>query len=279
MGKSAEADALGDRVKVMEREAEAEPVGRGGPFAIRLDGHAFSKWTRGFAKPLDARLVAVMAGTAEDLLREFPDASAAFTESDEITLVFRAPPTDHHAVPYNGRVQKLCSLTAGFASARFNARAAAAAAASAFGDGEEELAERCRAGRAYFDSRVIRCRGERDAADAVWWRFRHDTFRNGVNGLAQSVFGGKRLHGVPLGKVIEMLRERGVTLDEQPPELLYGTFAKRERYTRAGVDPRTGEEREAERTRVRSFVFPQFGDLTEDERTRFLLARVWPEQL
>lgn len=59
------------------------------PYMIRLDGHAFSKWTRPFRNPIDPILQDVMVCTAADMLHEF-GASHVYTQSDEITLVFPA---------------------------------------------------------------------------------------------------------------------------------------------------------------------------------------------
>ena len=90
------------------------------PVVVRLDGHCFSTFTRGFDRPYDLRIHRAMVGTATDLLERF-GAVTAYTESDEISLVFR-PHTDAapSALPFNGRVQKLVSVFAGYASARFN---------------------------------------------------------------------------------------------------------------------------------------------------------------
>ncbi|KAJ6576709.1 tRNAHis guanylyltransferase-domain-containing protein [Mycena vulgaris] len=47
------------------------------PALIRIDGHGFSKFTKGFDKPFDERIHTAMAQTAEDLLAYFFDASLA----------------------------------------------------------------------------------------------------------------------------------------------------------------------------------------------------------
>ena len=57
------------------------------PFIIRLDGHKFSKFTKGFRKPFDVRLHRAMVRSACDVLSELRP-TVAYTQSDEITFVF-----------------------------------------------------------------------------------------------------------------------------------------------------------------------------------------------
>lgn len=62
-----------------------------------------------------------MHATAADLLVYF-GACSAYTQSDEITLLFPAPAEvegKREPIVFNGKVQKLVSLGAGYASARF----------------------------------------------------------------------------------------------------------------------------------------------------------------
>ena len=56
--------------------------------------------------------------TAIDLFSEYHP-MAVYTFSDEITLAF-VPPKEVSQHPHGGRIQKLISCSAGFASARFN---------------------------------------------------------------------------------------------------------------------------------------------------------------
>ena len=73
-----------------------------------------------------------MALATADLVNYF-NCPTGFTQSDEITLVFPAAVTSEDieleenetnrqpkSMPYNGRLQKITSLAAGYCSARFN---------------------------------------------------------------------------------------------------------------------------------------------------------------
>ena len=66
--------------------------------------------------------------------------------------------------------------------------------------------------------------------------------------------------------------ERGVDWADEPAFFRFGAFVKKERYERAGFNPKTKLEVTAQRTRAaaRSFAF-------EPETARgYLLARHWP---
>ena len=266
---SSSKDPLGDRIKHLERASEGAPVGREQPFVLRLDGHKFSKWTRGMRRPLDPRMVRTMVRVCEDLLGEYGDAMTAFTESDEITLLFRAPRHEHGSVCYGGRKQKLCSLAAAFATARFNLHIRQEGFSEAAGD-PPRLVARVEEAAAYFDCRVIECESATDAYGAVWWRYRCDTFRNGVNALAQSRYPHRELLGLPLKKVIAKLGDDGVRLEDQRSELLYGTFTKREQYEKPGDRGQLPVLRS--RVVSRSFCL---GELPEEERKRMMLDKYW----
>ena len=120
---------LGERMK----EYEAQPFEHidghyvlpcdGRPVMARIDGHCFSKFTKGFKKPFDEKFSQAMVQTACDLLQEFK-ACTAYTQSDEITLIFipvkNEETSEWREWPFRGRVVKMCSLLASYASTRFN---------------------------------------------------------------------------------------------------------------------------------------------------------------
>jgi len=115
----AESLSLGDRMKQYEAEMQRY-LDRSLPFLVRLDGHGFSKFTRGFRKPFDDRIQCAMALAARDLMHEFR-AATCYVASDEITLLFPPCAADSaEQIIYGGKVLKIVSLSAGFASARFN---------------------------------------------------------------------------------------------------------------------------------------------------------------
>lgn len=129
------------------------------PFFIRLDGCAFSTLLKGVVKPFDSRITDAMVLTTGDLVSKF-QATLGYTSSDEISLIFPACKEDEavsgdkkrkieRSHTYNGRMQKLSSVTAGYASSRFNYHLCKCP----FEDLSEVTRGRLHSGVAHFDSR------------------------------------------------------------------------------------------------------------------------------
>lgn len=211
------------------------------PFLIRLDGARFSRYTRqAFFKqdqssPFSIPFTEVMIGTAEALLHEFRPASV-YTSSDEITMVFQPIAQDKLDVSehiYSGRVQKLASLTASYASAKFN-----------------ELLRHLYPERqlAFFDARVFSVPDKAMAAENIKWRANTDAARNSYSKLAQFHLGAKKLHDLTKQQVREALEEKGVLWEDLSSHIKYGSIWKSKKVLRRCVKHNTGEEVEALRT-------------------------------
>ncbi|KAK7033287.1 Thg1 domain-containing protein [Favolaschia claudopus] len=213
------------------------------PAILRVDGHGFSKFTRGFDKPFDERLHEAMAQTAADLLEYFPAASLAYTQSDEITLVFPAT----HVRPFNGRVGKIGSLAAGYATTRFNHHLAKAAVLPPNKDGI-----------AHFDGRIFNVADAAETLNNLIWRCKVDCRRNAVFGFARSFFSAKELHGLSSDAVVEkLLKEKEVDFWTAAPSWArYGTTQKREQFEWEGIDGQTGASIKSTRTRTRGKDVP-----------------------
>ena len=69
---------------------------------VRLDGHCFHTYTKGFRRPYDLRIHEAMVATATDLLERF-GAVTAYTESDEISLLFPPSTAESPSLPFSGR--------------------------------------------------------------------------------------------------------------------------------------------------------------------------------
>lgn len=259
------AEIIGNRIKDLEKKSEVL-LDPNKPFIVRLDGHKFSKFTKGFNKPVDTVIVNTMISTTSDLVKEF-NAVTAFTESDEITLVFPPIPNPESTLIYNGRTQKICSLMAGWASTRFNHWL------KHFLE-EEEREMKNKIGRAFFDARVFSVKNEEEAVAAVLWRFKFDTFRNGVNGLAQTIFPRKSLHKKTLGEIMTMLREKGVLLTQQNPHLLFGTFIKKKLVQAEGFNPIKKEKVVVNRTVINADQV-KLDKLTTEQQVDFIMRKYW----
>jgi len=200
---------------------------------LRVDGRGFSRFTQErFSKPFDDRFNALMVTTAQALLEEF-QGIYAYTESDEISVLF--PPS---WTLFDREVEKLVSLSAAMASATFTLAC-----------GE----------RATFDSRVWIGVTEQDVIDYFRWR-QSDAARCALNGWAywtlrqegRSVSQATRtLEGQTTAFKNELLYERGINFNELPAWQRRGTGLYWEVYGKEGVNPLTGQSVLTERRRVK----------------------------
>lgn len=124
---------LGKRMKYYETICLPQDyVPASNPFVLRLDGRAFSKFTKFFKQvaeekhsiPYSPEFKRAMILTTHDLVHEF-SAVTGYTHSDEITLVFASAygETDEKKTGthfFDGRVSKILSTVASYASVRFD---------------------------------------------------------------------------------------------------------------------------------------------------------------
>jgi len=238
------------------------------PIILRLDGHGFSRFTSHFARPFDERIHTAMTSTCADLLHFFPRATVAYTQSDEITLVF-----PEGVQTFNERVQKLCSLSASYCSVRFNKHLTDALKAmpepEVKGDVEEVL------GTAHFDARFFPVPDVAEALNNLIWRCRNDAVRNSVSAFARTMYSTKEMNGRKTRDLVSMmLEEKGVRFEEAVPKwAIEGCLMKREQYEHEGVNLKTGkiEKTFRTRTRVEERGIREFGD----EGLKLMTSRYW----
>ena len=86
---------------------------------LRLDGKNFSKYTKDLEKPFDLDLSDAMNQTAMALCDEF-NGKFAYTQSDEISILITEIGNIDAQPQFANSLQKLCSLSASVATAKFN---------------------------------------------------------------------------------------------------------------------------------------------------------------
>lgn len=86
MKKNTQEASLGTRLKGYESDFERR-IDVEDYIVCRIDGHKFSKYTKGMKKPFDEILSNTMVKTTEALVEKF-GAVTGMTQSDEITLIF-----------------------------------------------------------------------------------------------------------------------------------------------------------------------------------------------
>lgn len=203
---------MGDRHKAFEaREANVRLM-PGLPVIARLDGRAFHTFTRGMARPYDERMSRAMIATTKYLV-ENTHAAIGYTQSDEITLAFPNGDSSKEML-FDGRVQKLCSILAAMATAKFNQVIA------------ETMPEKAHM-LPLFDARVFAYPTLALAAENLLWR-ETDATRNSLTMAAHAHYSHKELHKAGYAKKHEMLFAKGVNWNDYPAFFKRGTYVRRE---------------------------------------------------
>ena len=164
---------------------------------VRLDGRAFHKLASDLklVKPYDKNFYQVMAVVCEDLFREFSP-SFVYTFSDEISLLL-------NNIPFDGRIEKINSVMAGFASSSFVIHYDI--------DFKKPPA---------FDSRIIPINDD-DILDYFRWR-QDESWMNCVNSHGISYLKTKysnneandKINGMKLNEIHELLFQNGINLND-----------------------------------------------------------------
>jgi tRNA(His) 5'-end guanylyltransferase len=198
---------------------------------IRVDGRAFHTYTRDLARPYDQRLMEDLIETTRFLCGEVMGAKLAYAQSDEVSLVV----TDFDEVGtqpwFDGSVQKIASVTASLATARFNQLRWAHPVASL------RLAT--------FDARAFTISDPVEVANYLIWRQR-DATRNSISAAAQAHLPHRECHGRSGAELQELLWSRHrVNWNDYDDRFKRGTLVAPvvEFGDASFVDARTGETR------------------------------------
>lgn len=227
-------------------------------FIVRLDGRSFSKLTkRNFIKPFDDKLSAVMQSITSGLVAEY-QAEYGYTESDEISLLFRPSWS-----MYERRVEKIVSLMA-------------ASATSTFVNATHISAQ--------FDSRAIVIPTKNSLVDYFRWR-QGDAVRNALSQFAfWTLVGGGMTENKASAELqrcgfkdkLNKLFELKVDFFTVPTKFRYGIGFYWEYYTKDGFDPRTGETKKTSRRRVSAIDPLPIGDAYSQYITSLIEAAEAP---
>ena len=164
---------------------------------IRLDGRSFHSFAQNMElkKPYDDNFCSVMVNVSKELFEEFSPLFI-YSFSDEISILL-------DNVPFNGRIEKMNSVIAGFASSSFtlNYDVQFSKAVS-------------------FDSRVIPITDD-EIYDYFKWR-QDEAWRNCINGYGihflkskySSDEANEKINGLGLSDIHEMLFQNGINLND-----------------------------------------------------------------
>lgn len=195
---------LGDRMKGYEL-ASRLVFPRRLPLIIRIDGKSFHTMTRRWRceKPFDPRIVNAMHEATKVLCKAIQGAEMAYVQSDEISVLVEDDQSIEAQAWFSKELQKVVSVSASVATQAFN----------------EILAQ---TPGATFDSRAF-ILPPHEVFNYFWWR-QQDATRNAVAAVAQAHFSPRQLHQKNTPAMMDMLQEKGITLDSFPTHLRRGAF-------------------------------------------------------
>jgi tRNA(His) 5'-end guanylyltransferase len=258
--------SLGDRMKTYEAQFCDSRLDVHLPVIARVDGRAFSTFTRGMEKPF-CESMSIAMNTVCKTLVDKTHARIGYVQSDEISLVYLAENVEG-SIFFDGRVQKLTSVLASFA-------AAAMARAIVAWDEYADLLP-------HFDCRVMQLPSKAEAANMILWRWK-DARKNAISGLAQAHYSPKRLHGLHGGDMLDLLAADGISFDALPSAYRNGTFWRRDAEMRELTDDELTRIPEKHRpsgpvmrTAMKSFHVENMLAMTAEDREALIFSRVTP---
>ncbi len=210
-------DDFGDRMKGYEARETSRRFLPFIPIYARIDGRSFSKFTRNAHKPFDGSITRAMQYATKTLIEQ-THAKMGYVQSDEISLVWET--TDpNEGMFFDGKIQKMCSVLSGIATASFIRALIEDAEWNA--RNPEWLAK-----MPHFDARVIQLPNRAEAANMLLWR-EMDARKNAISMVAGSIFSHKSLQGKSGREKLAMIAEAGHDFESFPPALRRGAFMRR----------------------------------------------------
>lgn len=195
---------LGSRMKSYEAVTQSKLMRRT-PVVVRVDGKAFHTFVKKhfdmyndpslIGGPYSMSLHNMMTSTATSMCQFSQNATFAYTQSDEISILFRD--WDKHETQqwFDGKIQKICSVSSSMASSFFNFFF------------NLDLGDPFYIGEvALFDARVFNLPFE-EVTNYFIWR-QKDATRNSINMLGRHYYSAKELHGKNASQVQDMLMEK-----------------------------------------------------------------------
>ncbi len=219
--------SLGDRMKEFYENRTKMLLNRRTITIIRLDGKGFSKFTKNLIKPFDDGFSDDMDATAAFLCENIQGAKFAYTQSDEISVVLCDYDTLETSAWFDYSVQKMTSIAASLATAKFN-QLRLLRECTEFPFGDELTARKINDQRlAFFDARVFQVPTVDEMVNAMIFR-QQDCTRNSISMAASANFSHKSLEGKSGSDKQEMLfQEKGINWNDYKNKYKRGVVIKR----------------------------------------------------
>lgn len=240
---------LADKIKGLEKEKQTylDKDNLNKTFFIRCDGRSFKNFTRGFEKPFDEIFRETMERTMIDLCNEVQGSILGFTQSDEITIMFKKN-SEESDVYFGGKIQKIVSEVAAVATLRFNVNYMNVVneyILREFEDAMNDFNNESDAEimvmnlvkdsyklysdkflKATFDARVFEIEKEYELEPIIWRML--DCYKNAIQMIARTHFSQKQLHKKGIKEMEEMLKDKGIKINSFDSRNLYGKVCVKE---------------------------------------------------
>jgi len=187
------------------------------PVIMRVDGKSFSQYCKGLDKPFDKGLMEDMDSTAIHLCANIQGAKCAYVQSDEISILITDYDTLQTDAWFDYNVQKMCSVSAGYAAGKFNQlrlirtlEQFKVAVEEYYISKLDELTSRTTL--ANFDSRVLNIPKE-EVANYFLAR-QKDAVKNSIASVAQSLYSHKELENKNSNQQQELIFQKGVNWND-----------------------------------------------------------------
>lgn len=213
-------DELGDRMKEFYENRTRMFLPRRTFTMIRIDGKAFHTYTRGLTRPFDQGLIDDMDATTKYLCEGIQGAKFGYVQSDEISILltdFEKQTTDAW---FDGNIQKIVSIAASMATAKFNQLRTLRYVKNKFDGGTTNVTYRYmdlleEVKLAQFDARTYTIPAEEEVINYFIWR-QQDATRNSISSAAQSLYSPKELHGLKSDDMQEFIFKKGINWNDYP---------------------------------------------------------------
>jgi len=183
---------LGNRMKSYENVYRNYLIPRM-PVIVRVDGKAFSTFTKSCEKPFDAGFIDAMRDSAFVLAKEIQGFKFGYIQSDEASFVL----TDYDTFETQGwfgyNINKMVSVSASIMTANFNYYF------NKYKPSNTKMA--------YFDSRAFNVPRE-DVINAIYWRAK-DWERNSISMYCSNFYSHKQMYKKNREDMHEMLHSIG----------------------------------------------------------------------
>jgi tRNA(His) 5'-end guanylyltransferase len=202
---------LGTRMKTYYEDRTRIHLPRRTYTLIRIDGKAFHTYTKGLEKPFDDGLIEDMNETTAYLCKSIQGAKIGYVQSDEISILL----TDFDDITthawFDGNLQKMASIAASLATAKFNQLRSIRAMNESKIFLEADDFKKIRL--ATFDARAFQIPEKEEVINYFIWRQR-DAIKNSIQSVAQAHFSQKQLNKVNTDEMKGMLREKDIAWED-----------------------------------------------------------------